>query len=134
MPLPKPKLGMTSQDLQKLADKAHEASDLLKALAHQTRLLILCILSEGEKTVGEIEDILGIQQAMVSQQLARLRLEGLVNTRREGRLVRACEQRGDEFHEPQDRHRVEEVEPDDLLGAADSRAAEETASCLALTD
>ena len=87
MPLPKPKLGMTSQDLQKLADKAHEASDLLKALAHQTRLLILCILSEGEKTVGEIEDILGIQQAMVSQQLARLRLEGLVNTRREGRLV-----------------------------------------------
>jgi len=54
--------------------------------------------------------------------------------RREGRLVRACEQRGDEFHEPQDRHRVEEVEPDDLLGAADSRAAEETAPCLALTD
>lgn len=78
---------MTGQELHKLAGKAHEASDLLKALAHQTRLLILCILATEERTVGQIESILGIQQAMVSQQLARLRLEGLVNTRREGRLV-----------------------------------------------
>ncbi|WP_259670906.1 helix-turn-helix transcriptional regulator [Rhizobium lentis] len=60
---------------------------MLKALAHQTRLLILCILATEERTVSEIENILGIQQAMVSQQLARLRLEGLVNTRRQGRLV-----------------------------------------------
>lgn len=78
---------MTGQELQKLATKAREASELLKALAHQSRLLILCILAEEERTVGEIEDILGIQQAMVSQQLARLRLEGLVNTRRDGRLI-----------------------------------------------
>jgi DNA-binding transcriptional ArsR family regulator len=87
MPLPKPELGMTGQELQKLASRAREASELLKALAHQTRLLILCILADEEKTVGEIESILGVQQAMVSQQLARLRMEGLVNTRREGRLV-----------------------------------------------
>jgi len=87
MPLPKPKPGMTGQELHTLAAKAHEASDLLKALAHQTRLLILCILANEERTVSEIEHILGIQQAMVSQQLARLRLEGLVNTRRQGRLV-----------------------------------------------
>jgi DNA-binding transcriptional ArsR family regulator len=87
MPLPKPEPGMTGEEMQKLAVKAREASDLLKALAHQTRLLILCLLAREEKTVGEIEDILGIQQAMVSQQLARLRLEGLVNTRREGRLI-----------------------------------------------
>ncbi|ACE93071.1 MULTISPECIES: ArsR/SmtB family transcription factor [Rhizobium] len=87
MPLPKPEPGMTGQDLHKLASKAHEASGLLKALAHQSRLLILCILANEERTVGEIENILGIQQAMVSQQLARLRLEGLVNTRRQGRLV-----------------------------------------------
>ncbi|RUM11548.1 ArsR/SmtB family transcription factor [Rhizobium fabae] len=87
MPLPKPEPGMTGQELHKLAGKAHEASHLLKALAHQTRLLILCILAGEERTVSEIENILGIQQAMVSQQLARLRLEGLVNTRREGRLV-----------------------------------------------
>ncbi|MBY4608949.1 metalloregulator ArsR/SmtB family transcription factor [Rhizobium sp. 9T] len=87
MPLPKPEPGMTGQELHKLAAKAHEASDLLKALSHQSRLLILCILANEERTVGEIESILGIQQAMVSQQLARLRLEGLVNTRRQGRLV-----------------------------------------------
>ena len=78
---------MTGQELQKLAARAREASELLKALAHQTRLLILCILADEEKTVGEIENILGVQQAMVSQQLARLRMEGLVNTRREGRQV-----------------------------------------------
>ncbi|MBB4191329.1 DNA-binding transcriptional ArsR family regulator [Rhizobium aethiopicum] len=87
MPLPKPEPGMSGQELHKLAGNAREASDLLKALAHQTRLLILCILANEERTVGEIENILGIQQAMVSQQLARLRLEGLVNTRRQGRLV-----------------------------------------------
>ncbi|MBY2939353.1 MULTISPECIES: ArsR/SmtB family transcription factor [Rhizobium] len=87
MPLPKPEPGMTGQELHTLAGKAHEVSNLLKALAHQTRLLILCILANEERTVGEIENILGIQQAMVSQQLARLRLEGLVHTRRQGRLV-----------------------------------------------
>ncbi|MBX5090801.1 ArsR/SmtB family transcription factor [Rhizobium lentis] len=87
MPLPKPAPGMSGQELHKLAENAREVSDLLKTLAHQTRLLILCILANEERTVGEIENILGIQQAMVSQQLARLRLEGLVNTRRQGRLV-----------------------------------------------
>ncbi len=87
MPLPKTEPGMTGQELQKLAAKANEASDLLKAMAHQTRLLILCILANEEKTVSQIEALLGVQQAMVSQQLARLRMEGLVNTRRAGRLV-----------------------------------------------
>jgi DNA-binding transcriptional ArsR family regulator len=87
MPLPTTAPGNGGQDLQKLAEKALDASNLLKAMAHQTRLLILCILAEEEKTVSEIEDLLGVQQAMVSQQLARLRMEGLVNTRREGRLV-----------------------------------------------
>ena len=66
---------------------ARSASEFLKALSHETRLMILCILGEGEKTVGEIEQILGLQQAMVSQQLARLRLEELVQARREGRLI-----------------------------------------------
>lgn len=87
MPLPTTEPGIAGQELQKLAVKAHEASDLLKAMAHQTRLLILCILANEEKTVSQIEELLGIQQAMVSQQLARLRMEGLVNTRRAGRLV-----------------------------------------------
>lgn len=68
-------------------DRARAASELLKALSHETRLLILCILSQGEKTVGEIETMLGLQQAVVSQQLARLRLEQLVQTRRDGRQI-----------------------------------------------
>ena len=87
MPMSTTVPGTAGQDLQKLAEKAQEASNLLKAMAHQTRLLILCILAEQEKTVSEIEELLGVQQAMVSQQLARLRMEGLVTTRREGRLV-----------------------------------------------
>lgn len=87
MPMPTTVPGTAGQELQKLAEKAQDASNLLKAMAHQTRLLILCILAEQEKTVSEIESLLGVQQAMVSQQLARLRMEGLVNTRRDGRLV-----------------------------------------------
>ncbi|MGO8610015.1 ArsR/SmtB family transcription factor, partial [Rhizobium johnstonii] len=71
MPLPKPDPGMSGQEWHKLAGKAHEASDLRKALAHPTRLLILCILENEERMVGEIEHILGIQQAVVSQQRAR---------------------------------------------------------------
>ena len=70
-----------------LFEQARKASDLLKALSHETRLLILCILSEGEKSVSELENILTMPQAAVSQQLAHLRMEGLVTTRREGRAI-----------------------------------------------
>ncbi|MBB3542672.1 MULTISPECIES: metalloregulator ArsR/SmtB family transcription factor [unclassified Rhizobium] len=87
MHLPTPGSGMADRDLQKLSARAREASDFLKALSHHTRLIILCLLTEGEKTVGELEESLGIQQAMVSQQLARLRLDGLVSSRRDGRLI-----------------------------------------------
>jgi len=52
---------------------AKRASDFLKALAHESRLMILCILAEGEKSVSELEDILSLRQPTVSQQLARLR-------------------------------------------------------------
>lgn len=75
------------ETLEDFRCKAREASDLLKALSHETRLLILCNLHEGEKTVGELEETLGLQQAVVSQQLARLRADDLVMTRREGRQV-----------------------------------------------
>lgn len=73
--------------LDDFMSKAAAASELLKALSHESRLLILCILVNGERTVSEIETILGIQQAVVSQHLARLRIEELVKTRREGRQV-----------------------------------------------
>lgn len=67
--------------------QARIASDFLKALSHDGRFLILCLLGEGEATVTEITSKLGMRQAVVSQQLTRLRLDGLVEARREGRNV-----------------------------------------------
>jgi len=74
-------------NLDRMVDNARRASDFLKALAHESRLLILCILAEGEKSVGELEDILDLRQPTVSQQLARLRAEALVATRRDGKTI-----------------------------------------------
>jgi DNA-binding transcriptional ArsR family regulator len=76
-----------SHEFDRMLDSAKRASDFLKALAHESRLLILCILAEGEKSVGELEEILRLRQPTVSQQLARLRSEGLVSTRRDGKAV-----------------------------------------------
>lgn len=70
-----------------LIERAREASDLLKALSHESRLLILCRLAEGEKSVTELESELSLRQSNVSQQLARLRLDGIVSTRRDGKTV-----------------------------------------------
>jgi DNA-binding transcriptional ArsR family regulator len=66
---------------------ARHASAFLKTLAHEGRLMILCHLGPSEKSVGELETLLGIRQAAVSQMLARLREEGLVTTRREGKTI-----------------------------------------------
>lgn len=76
-----------STELQGLMRKARKASDFLKALAHENRLLILCLLSERERSVSDLEELLSLSQPAVSQQLARLRLDGLVETRRDGRTV-----------------------------------------------
>jgi ArsR family transcriptional regulator len=70
-----------------MAANAAAASEFLKALSHEGRLMILCHLSTGEKTVTELEDLLGARQAAVSQQLARLRGDGMVTTRRVGKTV-----------------------------------------------
>jgi DNA-binding transcriptional ArsR family regulator len=67
--------------------QARQATDLLKALSHEGRLVLLCMLCERERSVGELEALVGQRQATVSQQLARLRLDGLVTTRREGKAV-----------------------------------------------
>ncbi len=66
---------------------AARASKFLKALANDNRLVILCSLAEGEKNVGELERILGIRQPTLSQQLARLRSDELVETRRDSRQI-----------------------------------------------
>jgi DNA-binding transcriptional ArsR family regulator len=76
-----------SHELDHMVGNAKRASDFLKALAHESRLMILCILAEGEKSVGELEDILSLRQPTVSQQLARLRADGLVSTRRDGKAI-----------------------------------------------
>ena len=70
-----------------MVGNARRAADFLKALAHESRLMILCILAEGEKSVSELEDILQLRQPTVSQQLARLRADGLVSTRRDGKVI-----------------------------------------------
>lgn len=82
-----PPKGKSSADFEVMAEKAREASDFLKALSHESRLLLLCALSEGECSVGELENILGERQSTVSQQLARLRLDRLVATRRDGKTI-----------------------------------------------
>ncbi len=71
-------------DMQQQSEKA---AAFLKALAHEGRLLILCHLNTGEKSVTELERLLGQRQAAVSQQLARLRMEGLVKSRRDGKAI-----------------------------------------------
>jgi DNA-binding transcriptional ArsR family regulator len=67
--------------------QARVASDLMKSLSSETRLMILCMLSSGELSVTQLEERLQIAQATLSQQLARLRSEKLVATRRDGRSI-----------------------------------------------
>ena len=74
-------------DVDKMIENASEASEFLKALAHEGRLVILCLLLEGEKSVTEIEQMLSLRQPAVSQQLARLRADDLVETRRDGKNI-----------------------------------------------
>src|SRR5262245_15674035 len=74
-------------DLDMLLSNARQASEFLKALSHEVRLLILCFLIDGEKSVSEIERLLKLRQPAVSQQLARLRADGLVDTRRNGKNI-----------------------------------------------
>ncbi|WP_033067097.1 ArsR/SmtB family transcription factor [Thalassospira australica] len=74
-------------ELNHLEQKAEQASTLLKAMSNQSRLLILCQLNEGEKSVGELERIVGLSQSALSQHLARLRRDKLVQTRREAQTI-----------------------------------------------
>ncbi|MDX1609409.1 MAG: metalloregulator ArsR/SmtB family transcription factor [Halofilum sp. (in: g-proteobacteria)] len=70
-----------------MAEHAREAARLLKALAHEGRLMILCMLVEGERSVSELVQMLDASQPIVSQQLARLRAQEFVTTRRKGKHI-----------------------------------------------
>ncbi len=87
MALPVLEPDISEEEMDLIAEKACEASNFLKAISHEGRLMILCHLVTGEKSVTELEQLLSARQAAVSQQLARLRLEGLVTPRREGKAI-----------------------------------------------
>jgi ArsR family transcriptional regulator len=78
---------ISDEEMDRMVHNATTASNFLKAVSHEGRLMILCHLVSGEKSVTELEDLLAARQAAVSQQLSRLRLEGLVIPRREGKAI-----------------------------------------------
>ena len=78
---------MCAADMERMMENAQTASNFLNAISHEGRLMILCHLASGEKSVTELEDLLSARQAAVSQQLSRLRLEGLVTPRRDGKAI-----------------------------------------------
>ena len=75
------------RELTELHDMASQACNLLKAMANEWRLIILCQLSEGEKTVSELQAILGLSQSALSQHLAVLRREKIVSARKDAQSV-----------------------------------------------
>ena len=86
--------GKTRENQQELAQMteqmrlhAGDAANLMKALGNESRLMILCTLAGGERSVGELNEIVPLSQSALSQQLARLREQGLVETRRESQTI-----------------------------------------------
>lgn len=76
-----------SIQLNAMQASADKASSLLRVLANRDRLMLLCQISQGEKCVGELEDLLDIHQPTLSQQLTVLRNQGLVQTRKQGKHI-----------------------------------------------
>ncbi len=74
-------------NIEGLRSRAVEAASFLKSIANERRLIILCELVNGERTVGELEPIVGLSQSALSQHLARLRDAGLVKARRESQTI-----------------------------------------------
>jgi ArsR family transcriptional regulator len=74
-------------DPGQMASAAQKASDLMKTLGHKDRLMVLCHLASGEKSVGELASLLDIPQSPLSQHLARMRKESLVRTRRDAQTI-----------------------------------------------
>lgn len=66
---------------------AADAADLMKALGNESRLMVLCTLVDGERSVSELNAVIPLSQSALSQQLARLRSQGLVETRRESQTI-----------------------------------------------
>ena len=84
---PAPVLKVTAKGLRALEKNAHRASDLLGAMANTSRLMILCRLADGEKSVSDLQPTIGLSQSALSQHLAVLRRKHLVRTRRDGQSI-----------------------------------------------
>ncbi len=81
-------MAQARMDLMEFEKKANEVADLLRALANERRLMILCQLVEhGEATVGSLVDAVGISQSSLSQHLAKMRDEGIVAFRRDAQTI-----------------------------------------------
>ncbi len=78
---------LSAADYLKLQASAREASRLLKALSNENRLLIMCQLVGGERSVGELVRLIGLSQSALSQHLAKLRHDSLVRTRRDAQTI-----------------------------------------------
>ncbi len=87
MSLPTIRPDMTDLEIDRMMENACDASNFLKAISHEGRLMILCHLASGEKSVTELEELLSARQAAVSQQLSRLRSEGMVQPLRDGKAI-----------------------------------------------
>lgn len=83
----KPKNHFKIKDLAHMASHADEAAQMLKSLANEHRLLILCQLSTGECSVGELNERIPLSQSALSQHLSVLRREAFVTTRRESQTI-----------------------------------------------
>jgi ArsR family transcriptional regulator, virulence genes transcriptional regulator len=86
-PLTSTSHGLTRVEMAQLRRSAVRVTDLLKAMANPSRLMILCQLAEGEKSVGEMESVIGLSQSGLSQHLAVLRGRSIVSTRREAQTI-----------------------------------------------
>ena len=86
-PVVAPLIAVTPQGLKQLEKNAHKASDLLGAMANTSRLMILCRLADGERSVSDLQPLIGLSQSALSQHLAVLRRRHLVRTRREGQSI-----------------------------------------------
>jgi DNA-binding transcriptional ArsR family regulator len=82
-----PIVKMTAANLRRLEMNAHKACDLLGAMANTSRLMILCQLADGEKSVGDLQPLIGLSQSALSQHLAVLRRRHVVRTRRSGQSI-----------------------------------------------
>lgn len=76
---------LTELSVKKIKKSCEEVAQILKAMSHPQRLLVLGHLLNGEKTVSDLEAVCDVSQSQLSQFLSRMKLEGLIDSRREGR-------------------------------------------------